>query len=117
MVNQLKNKTYDLILTGNSQTTERSHFADFSFAITFSSLRLIYRIHSHESTNWPLYIKSFLPQAWMGLMTSFVSLMVLLGSIFLLSNHVSSSLKNMYLLLCRHPYPLALTDDMLNVTL
>ena len=93
MVNQLKNKTYDLILTGNSQTTERSHFADFSFAITLSSLRLIYRIHSHESTNWPLYSKSFLPQAWMGLMTSFVSLMVLLGSIFLLSNPINCSFK------------------------
>ena len=103
MVNQLKNKTYDLILTGNSQTTERSHFADFSFAITLSSLRLIYRIHSHESTNWPLYSKSFLPQAWMGLMTSFVSLMVLLGSIFLLSNHVSSSLKKHVFALMQAP--------------
>ena len=93
MVNQLKNKTFDLILTGNSQTPERSTFTDFSFAITLSSLRLIYRRNSHESTNWVLYSKSFLPQAWMGLLTSFVSLIVLLGSIFLLSNHVSCSFK------------------------
>lgn len=39
MINSVKNQSYDLVLSGNSQTYSRSKIIDFSFPLQMSSLR------------------------------------------------------------------------------
>ena len=64
MVNHVANQTYDLALTGFSQTVHRFSIVDFSYPLQMSSLRLMY-FRNNEIPNFVLYIKSFLPDAWL----------------------------------------------------
>ena len=86
MTNSVKQKEYDLVLTGNSQTWSRSKFVDFSFAITPSTLRMFY-LRDSESLNLSLYVNSFHSSSWIAVTTSLICLFVLVSSVIVLSNH------------------------------
>ena len=90
MMKSVKNREYDLVLSGNSQTASRAKFLDFSFAITPSSLRM-FHLRDSESMNYRLYINSFKAISWAGIGTSVISIFVLVGSVIFLANAVSIS--------------------------
>ena len=92
MMNSVKRKEYDLVLSGNSQTWNRAKFVDFSFAITPSTLRMFY-LRDSESLNLSLYINSFHSSSWIAIITSLVFLFVFVSSVILLANHIGVTIK------------------------
>ena len=77
----LPNKDYDLALTGNSLTYSRSKNFDFSFSIVPTSLRIFYVKSTAGSSNWFVYLKSFVYESWIGIIITtsiaFLSYLVL----------------------------------------
>ena len=88
MMESVKNREFDLVLTGNSQTFSRSKFLDFSFSITPSTLRLFY-LRNSESMNYKLYTNSFQSISWAGIVTSLLLLFIIVASVIFLANKVS----------------------------
>ena len=88
----LPNKDYDLALTGNSLTYSRSKNFDFSFSIVPTSLRIFYVKSTAGSSNWFVYLKSFVYESWIGIIltTSIAFLLYLL--LQLISNKVRNTL-------------------------
>ena len=93
MMDSVKRKEYDLVLSGNSQSFSRSKIVDFSFPLTLSTLRMIY-LRDSESLNLSLYINSFQSSSWIAITTSLICLFILVSSVILLSNHFGMTNKS-----------------------
>ena len=90
MMNSVKRKEYDLVLSGNSQTWSRAKFVDFSFPMTLSTLRMFY-LRDSESMNLSLYINSFHSFSWIGIITSLMWMFISVSSVIFLSNHFGTT--------------------------
>ena len=84
-------KEYDVSINGNSLTESRSHKVDFSLPLVISSLRLMYvnRDNAKESLRgWKLYIKSFLNESWIAIISVNVTIFVAYSSFICLTKKV-----------------------------
>ena len=87
MTKSIANREFDLVLTGNSQTFERSSITDFSFPLAETSLRMIY-LRSAETTNWMFYANSFLPETWAAILGSWLIFFLVFASLLFLAKQV-----------------------------